>query len=387
MDRREFFKHSAAGAFAAAAGCRQPRRDNIAENPEKKSQPHAETLLTGSFLNVLHTNVWTMAYSDETITWKEDNWRALFQDMHAIGMDTVIWTACAFWGRPFFPGYDWKVGLPIRFMGCEDPLRVCAEEADRLGMKVFYGVGQRGRTSEVTDYQRMQKPWSDVWFDWNCALAEALVDRHSANPSFAGLYITYEIDFEEVQIELYERLIQKTLRPAVGPVKILASPGNIAQALPADRIDQLPAMCRQMGIDILAPQDCGGRFPLDQNEKALENVRIQAEALRRVEKPMRDAGIALWANCETFSRQVNPLTGRPGTPDGRTISIAGPIERIVKQIQWQAPYVQKLITWIYPGIMNRRTDLINIGHASTDVLYRDYVNYLKRTFPGRFASL
>ena len=121
------------------------------------------------------------------------------------------------------------------------------------------------------------------------------------------------------------------------------------------------------GIDIVAPQDYAGRT--HDIDKAIGNAHRNAEALERLNGPMRESGVTLWSNCETFVLE--------GTPDGRRACVPGPIERIRQQIEIQSPLVEKLITWIYPGVMNRRTDLVNIGHHSTDKLYRQYVDYLK----------
>jgi hypothetical protein len=114
-------------------------------------------------------------------------------------------------------------------------------------------------------------------------------------------------------------------------------------------------------------------------------VNAAAYALERLSTPLKEMGISLWANCETFSRECDE-NGQPFGPHGRQVSLAGPIERIKQQIAIQAPHVEKIITWIYPGVMNKRTDLVNIGHPSTDRLYHDYVDYLKSEFPDRFSN-
>ena len=359
LNRRQFIKTGVGTVTAAAIS-----GPVLHANESKKSTADgAGGLLRGSFISCFHPNVWDMQYSDATLFWKEENWRALIRDMHYIGMDTVIWANCAFWGRPLFPGYEKSVGLPLK-MGCEDPLGAVADEADRLGLKVFYGMGLRGRVSQIQDYHKMQKPWPDVWFRWNTALAEALISRYGDRQSFAGLYIPYEIDFFDYHVELYEKFIKKYLRPVIGKVKVLASPGNLGMIpQPGTFLKDL----ERTGIDILAPQDYGGR---DQNvNRALDSVRQNADALEHFARPIRDTGVTLWSNCETFNME--------STPDGRNALIAGPIERITKQIEMQSPLVEKLITWIYPGVMNRHTGLVNIGHPSTDKLYKQYVAYLK----------
>ena len=369
MKRREFVKRSI-GAVSAAMGAGQAL---LAEESEKATQSGAGDLLRGSFICCFHPNVWDMQYCDACLFWKEENWHALIRDMHDIGMDTVIWANCAFWGRPLFPGFEKTVGLPLK-MGCEDPLAAVADEADRLGMKVFYGIGLRGRVSQIRDYHALEKPWPEVWFGWNTALAEAMVQRYGNRQSFGGLYIAYEIDFHDLHVELYEKLVKQHLRPAIGKVKLLASPGNLGREI--SELDALPKQLERTGIDILAPQDYGGRT--HNIEHALALARKNATALEHLARPLGDLGVTLWSNCETFVLN--------GTPDGRRACMPGPIERIRQQIDIQSPLVEKLITWIYPGVMNRHSELVNIGHRTTDILYQGYVAYLNEKFPGRFRA-
>ena len=291
--------------------------------------------------------------------------------MHDVGIDTAICVSTAFWGRPMFAGYEKKVGIPMRF-GCEDPLGVCVDEIDKLGMKIFLGFGFRGRCGQVRDYTRMEPPWPDVWFQWNTAMAEVLMERFSSRACFAGLYISYEMDFLEHEVALYEKLVKEDLRPACGDVTILASPGNLGDV---GNLDAFPQMVERTGLNILAPQDYGGRN--NDIDEAMGLVRSTARALGKVQKPLHDMGVELWVNCEAFNKEA--------TPDGRGATVAGPIERLRQQIELQAPLAKKVISYQYQGIMNRHTDLVNIGHPSTDELHRGYTAYLNEKWPGRFT--
>ena len=369
MNRREWLKRGL-GGLAAVAGVGATRSNVRGEGPGT-SKPAARIgtapRITGSFFDLIHVNWFDAAYwTDTCLHWPEASWRALIRDMHGIGIDTAICVSTAFWGRPLFPGYEKTVGIPIKF-GCPDPLGACADEADRLGMTLFFGIGVRGRVSQVRDYTRMEPPWPDVWFTWNRAMAEAIVDRFGKRPCFGGLYLSYEIDFHAHQIDLYEKLVKEHLRPAVGDVKLLASPGSLGHH---KDLNALPKQIERAGINILAPQDYGGRR-WDVAE-AMKLVRGNADALKRVGKTLRDMGVALWSNCELFCLR--------GNPSGRGVCVPGPIERIVRQIEMQAPLVDKLICYQYQGIMNRHTKLVDIGHPSTDALYRDYVAYVKKRF-------
>lgn len=316
-------------------------------------------MITGSFFDLQHINPWDGAYwTGRCRYWKAEQWAALMEDMSEIGIDTVICTTTAIWGRPLFPGYEKTVGMPLE-MGCENPLRTCVETAGRLGMKVFLGVGCRGRVMQVRDYAAMEPPWPEIWFEWNTRLAEALLDQYAASRGFAGLYIPYEIDFLPHQVQLYEKWIGEYLRPVIGAVPVLASPGSLADH---PDLDSLPAQLQRMRIDIVAPQDYGGRS--NDVEQALGLVKRSAEALVKVSGPLRAAGVRLWANCETFSFE--------SSPDGRAYCVPGPVDRIFRQIEMQQPHVEKIICYQYQGIMNRRTSLVDIGHPQTTTLYQQY---------------
>lgn len=319
-------------------------------------------LITGSFFDFQHVNLWDAAYwTDQCRFWNERQWRALVADMHDIGITTIISTGTALWGRPVFPGSEKTVGLPLR-MGCRDPVAAVMDEADRLGMEVFLGVGMRGRVSQVRDYADMSPPWPDVWFSWNAALAEALLMRYGDRSSFRGLYISYEIDFQEYHVQLYDELIGRRLRPVIGSIPLLASPGSLGNHPHPERLEK---DLTTMGIDILACQDYGGRST--DPEAALDKVRRNADALQRHGDAARNAGVEIWTNCELFDFE-------PG-PDGRHRCIAGPMERIKRQIQIQSPLVDKVICYQYQGIMNRRTELVDIGTPASERLYDEYAAY------------
>lgn len=316
--------------------------------------------ITGSFFDIQHVNPFDAAYwAGQCRFWKEENWRALIGDMHGAGIDTAICLSTALWGMPVFPGHEEDLGLPIT-MGCGDPLGACVDEAGRLGMEFFLGTGFRGRCSQVRDYARMEKPWPEIWFTWNTKLAEVLLQEYGDKPGFAGLYIPYEIDFLDHQVELYEKWIREYLRPVVGDTPLLISPGSLGEH---PNIDKLPAQLERISIDILAPQDYGGRSRnIDQ---ALELVKANARAIEKVADKVRELGVRLWANCEVFQREESP--------DGRPYCVPGPIERIREQIQIQGPLVEKLICYQYQGMMNSRTELLNIGAGGVDELHRQYV--------------
>jgi len=322
-------------------------------------------MISGSFFDIAHVNPFDAAYwTDRCRFWKGENWQALFDDMRGIGMDTAICINTANWGRPLFTPKHHELGLQLE-MACRDPLAVCFDRAEKLDMKMFLGVGYRGRCSEVRDYARMEKPWPEIWFKWNTMLAEELLVQYGSRKAFGGLYIAYEIDFNDGDgpLELYDKWIGEYLRPAIGPdVKLLTSPGSLGNHYD---VSKLPAQLERIGINIIAPQDYGGRSN-DVNE-ALRLVQANADAMVKIGPQLKSAGIELWCNCELFSPQPSP--------EGRIYCVPGPFDRIKKQIDIAANIAEKTICYQYQGIMNKRTTLVNIGHEECTGLYEKYCKH------------
>lgn len=123
-----------------------------------------------------------------------------------------------------------------------------------------------------------------------------------------------------------------------------------------------------MGLDIIAYQDLGGRcLHGETTAEDYERIRQAGEAFALLAEVHREAGVGLWANCETFTRSF-PLTWRPDSPPGD-------IERVKYQLEVCSPPVDKVISWIYQGVWNKQTDLVNIGPPQAQEHYEAYLRY------------
>ena len=202
-------------------------------------------------------------------------------------------------------------------------------------------------------------------------MAKAIVDRFGSRPCFAGLYISYEIDFRDFEVELYERLVRKHLRPAIGKVKILASPGNLGVEMPGRQLDELPKLVERTNIDILAPQDYGG-------PRLQRRARPSPWSASR-SRPLRRCA-SRWPISAWRFGQLRGVRFR-GDP-GRETATASPGRwngsggRSRCRRRWS----KSSSAYQYQGIMNRHTELVNIGHPGTEKLYQDYTAYIKKRF-------
>jgi hypothetical protein len=181
------------------------------------------------------------------------------------------------------------------------------------------------------------------------------------------------MDFHDYEVDLYEKLVKEYLWPSIGRVPLFSSPASLGDH---PNIQDLPRQLERTGITILAPQDYAGRS--QDNSKSLDYVRANAVGLEKASKLLQGTGVKLWSNCELFRKIPSP--------DGRGYNAACDFERMRQQIEMQAPLAEKLMCCSYQGIMNRRTDLVNIGHPSTDRLYSEYRQYLRKNFPSRFID-
>ncbi|MFH1007428.1 MAG: DUF4434 domain-containing protein [Candidatus Latescibacterota bacterium] len=325
------------------------------------------------FFDIQHVNPWNAQYwRKECRDWKEENWRALVASMHEIGLETLIAIDAALWGKPFFPGYEETVGRAMK-LGCPDPLGVICDEADARGMRVFPGMGYSGRCSQIRDYAGMEPPWPEIWFRWTTAMAEALCERYGDHPCFAGLYIPTEMSrdneaggcrFLEHEVALYEKLMRDWIRPAVGPVPVLASPDYLIDP----DLDAAARQFERMDVNIIAYQDLGGRGDDQGYGPAYPHIKKAADAYRKIKPIHEKTGVELGTNCELFIHVARP--------DGRSENLAGPIERILYQLETETEPADYVICYQYQGIMKRHTDLANIGHPGTQKLYDDCRTYL-----------
>jgi hypothetical protein len=322
-------------------------------------------IITGSFMDFQHPNNWDAQYwIDQCREWSAEQWAALVDDMHLIGMDTVIILGCALWGRPLYPADRRKVGIQLP-MGCADPLEAVLGAADRHGMKVYPGLGFFGRCSLSANPDL--SPEHDTWL---CNMASDILEKYSHHPSLQGFYVSAEMVpakgggiFKEEDCLKTAQFVRR-LREHVGDVQLLASPGNLK--LPRqEQLDTLAKQLESLDLDIIAYQDHAGFMKVYPDM----DFRVAAQGFELIRPLHEKLGIQFWVNCECFDFEKRP--------DGRNVCIPCEFSRLREQLLAAAVSAEKIITYQYQGIMNRKTPLVNIGAEGTQQLYDDYVNFIR----------
>ncbi len=358
--RRTFLKH----ASLLAATVPLARLGLTAAVPVPNSTPRRRPLITGSFLDIQHVNYWDAQYwIDECREWREENWTALIAEMKAAGLDTAILTNCALWGRPLYPANPRTVGRQLP-LPCPDPVGAIVRACEQHGLGLYLGLGAFGRYSLNANPDLT--PEHDTWL---AAMAEDLREKYGASPAWRGFYLSAEAHavkggglFEPADCAKTARFV-KSIRERVPGAKLMMSPAHLGRPRP-EQLDPLQRQLEQLNVDIVAYQDHAGF------EKLYPDLNFnEAAAGYALIKPLHEkAGQQLWVNCEVFEYTEK-------RPDGRRVCTPCAFERLERQLLAAAPVADKLIIYQYQGLMNLRSEKVNIGAPGSVELHDAYLKF------------
>ena len=302
--------------------------------------------ITGTWLDFQHQNPWDGQYwNDQTRAFTCDQWQGKSDEIHGIGMDTIVIMSTALDDKSFYP----STFLRERWdLNCEDPLEAVLTAADRNRQNVFISAGfyghQTEETSEAPDY-----------LDWHQRLTEELFTRCRNHPSFYGWYIPNEAEIEGHFSEGYMRFTPRLcehLRSLDSARRILIAPYGTNKVQETGRfVEQL----QQLGVDFIAYQD----------EVGVRKTRVEQldEIYARLRRLHDRAGITLWADMEVFEFE-GKVYGSPLIPAS--------IDRIHRQLAAISPYVEKILCYQYHGLMNPPNSPQPCSHPDSVRLYQEY---------------
>jgi hypothetical protein len=277
-------------------------------------------------------------------------WQAKIEEMAEIGIDTVLLTATARYYRAFF---DTSI-FPKWRLACDDPLEAVLSAADRCKVKFFIGAGFYGLLDDdktisdpAAQKQRLQ------------SLGE-LAARYGHHPSFHGWYWPDEarIDpYYRPEYIAYVNELSKEARRLTPNAPIMIAPYGTRLAKPdAAYVKQLD----ELDVDIVAYQDeVGVRKSTPAETPAFY------EGLRKAHDRSQKA--RLWADVEVFDFEG---------PVYQSALVPARFERVARQLESVSPFVDKIIVFLYLGMMNKPGSAAFAGSPASTKLYTDYRNWL-----------
>lgn len=287
----------------------------------------------------------------------DEQWREQVRGMHELGLDIIViqetWRNQEYYDKHNIPksGYRGKAYYPSKLypgrmdIMAKDPLEAILSEADKLGMKVFPGVGLY------------------AWFDyttpslnWHKDVASELWDIYGHHKSFYGFYVSEESggNLGGTDKEKQERIAFfkdfhahcKSLAPDK-PVMLAPNCWYVKEAL-----DTWPELLKY--IDILCPFAFHRMNPDDISGEESADI---------LQKLCDEAGTHIWMDMELFLfDKTEALYPRP-------------IDGLLSDLT-RFPNFEKILGYQYQGLLCSPTASAKLGGPDAVKLFKDYKTYL-----------
>lgn len=310
--------------------------------------------IDGTFFEFRHHNTPEGKYWNPALEkFTGEQWREKIREISALGMEYTVVMATALYGRCYFKSSV----FPFADIPCEDPIEEILSEADECGVKVFLGNGFYGDWRKAGENIKSQ-----AVIDRSFRAMDELAVLYGHHKSFYGWYFPDEtciiLRFSKDFIK-YVNLCSGRCRELTPDKKTLIAPYGTNLVLSSDYFVRSLA---ETDVDFIAYQDEVGvkKTKVDRTEKIFEKLRRAHDKAGRAE---------LWADIELFDFEGMVY---------KSALIPASFERIKKQIENAAPYVDKILSYQYLGIMNPSDSKAFAGHQNSVKLYEDYREYLNK---------
>ncbi|MBI3985733.1 MAG: DUF4434 domain-containing protein [Lentisphaerae bacterium] len=327
-------------------------------------------LITGSYVDIVHGCPRDGVYwNRKTLAYTEADWAALVRHVHRdVGVEVLVLQNVARANEEpmtLYPSRHIRRQWPT---GCSDPVGAIVRACRAEGVALFMGFGYIH--DAFTNFGFGDT--TDEALAWYLRTADELLERYGDGAPFAGFYVTPEMPLRDGQFPpawlAFTRRLTDGLRGLAPRHPILGAPA--IRGAPV-RTETLARQLAETGFSIIAYQDGMGfgtrAQPIDPSVNG-----PHYEALRRAHDR---AGIALWANIETFCFE-NDIHFQPLIP--------APFERVRRQLEAAAPFVERVIAYTVPGLMTSQAVCPGLGTPETEALYAAYTAY-RRARLGRPA--
>ena len=264
-----------------------------------------------------------------TLNYTVQDWVGLFNELKEIGMDTVIFQACAWLELEavFYPSETFK---NFKAWNVIEPM---LQAAGLEKMTVFMG----GMGSATCWKEIFEKNTVDEEKNLHIKCYKELLRKYGK--SFHGFYFAPETIYMGKRDESWEITMNNLYREILSEIKSEASEKSILLS-PATRYyegqedenyQSWLTLLKDVPLDIMAPQDSIG--------SCLNNLQFASKAYPIWKKICDEAKIKLWSNIELFERKDKIII------EENDYSTPPDFRKVYAQIEAAEKYVEKLICW------------------------------------------
>lgn len=311
--------------------------------------------ITGTWLNLAYQDVRNLYTnppgSDNT---NPEMWATKVRELNEMGVEYLVFLAVANEGKSFYPS---------RLMPCDypqnrkSPVDAIMDEAAKLGMKVFMSTGWAKDQDDNLRDPKIKQRQLDIMEELAC-----LYKDHKA---LYGWYLPVEDCLGPVltdyAVEAVNALTERA-KQLTPDKKILISPYGIFNS-DFSHPNYAKQICR-LKVDIIAYQDEVGCV---REDYPIVRLRENWKKLRKIHD---EAGIEMWANCETFTWEKN-------TNDRESALIPCSYSRLLEQqIVATEGGAEKIISFMLCGIWENPDSPYKIGQPHwSNVAWKDYMDW------------
>ncbi len=308
--------------------------------------------IDGTFFEFCHHNTAEGKYWNPALEkFIGEDWRQKIREISELGMEYIVVMATALYEKCYFKSSV----FPFAEVSCADPIEEILSEADACGVKVFLGNGFYGDWRKAN-----QNITSKEVIDRSFKAMEELTALYAHHKSFYGWYFPDEtciiLRFSKDFMK-YVNMCSAFGRSLTPDKKTLIAPYGTNLVWANNKFIRQLA---ELDVDFIAYQDEVGvrKTKVDNTERLFEKLRVAHDKAGRSQ---------LWADIELFDFEGMVY---------KSALIPADFERVKKQIENVAPYVDKILAYQYLGLMNPVDSKVFAGHPDSAKLYEDYKKYI-----------
>ena len=284
-----------------------------------------------------------ITYDIPSSNWSEKQWKKDFDNMRKVGIDTLVIMRGVFYDKCIYPSKH----FPSLKEGNEDFAGFVFAEAEKRNMKVFLGLYISNLSWNDGDYK------NEV--EQNKIYIEEVLARYGKYSSFTGWYIPQEgcshfFNLKQTTEELASLCKQYTPQKPV-----LLSPFFRGKPISPDDW-YTPQKTEEVWNDLL--ENCKGKVDIIAFQDGTVSLADYAEYLSAVQRVCKKYDIHLWANVETFERDV------------RAMYYPIPFDVLRRKIEIAKGYVEKCITFEFSHFLSPQS--IYPSAKNLNALYTKY---------------
>ncbi len=286
-----------------------------------------------------------------------EQWEAKVDEIASVGMKYIVLLATGIGYDEGFECYFHTDLAPFADMACKDPIGALLKAADRNGIKVFVSTGFYGNWTHTMENMTSPEVTARAF-----KAMEQLWAQYGSHESFYGWYYPDEtcIDghFHPAFLEYVNRYSAHARKIAPGTKTLIAPYGTNILKADAEYVEQL----KNLDVDIVAYQD-----EIGVRKSKPEDTAAYYRALREAHDAAGRS--ALWADMEVFQFEDQVY---------RSALLPATMERVERQIESIAPYVDEILCYQYQGMFNKPGTIAYCGHPDSVRFYEELAEHNRK---------